>query len=184
MAPIFRHLASVRQTTNQVIRLIRARLDEGERLVASIEVLSLANKTPGRRGRDLYLRKQRELLDSQTHLVEIDLLRGGTHTIAVPRDRAEAAAGPLDYHVSIHRFDQLEDFLVYPIRLDERPPELAIPLLPGDPEVTIDLQAIFDRSYDACPYRRRLRNDAMAPIPPLPPDRAEWAARLIASHTP
>ena len=40
---------------------IRARLgDEGERLVTVIEVLSLANKTPGEKGRDLYLEKQRE----------------------------------------------------------------------------------------------------------------------------
>jgi hypothetical protein len=49
----------------------------GEQLVATIEVLSLANKTPGEKGRDLCLRKQQELLDSQVHLIEIDLLRGG-----------------------------------------------------------------------------------------------------------
>ena len=56
-----------------------------ERLVTAIEVLSPANKTPGQHGRDLYFRKQRELLDSQVHLVEIDLLRGGEPTTAVRR---------------------------------------------------------------------------------------------------
>ena len=41
---------------------IRTRLgDKGERLVAVIEVLSLTNKTPGEKGRDLYLEKQREI---------------------------------------------------------------------------------------------------------------------------
>src|SRR5690242_11351705 len=51
-----------------------------ERLVTTVEILSLANKTPGAKGRDLYLRKQQEILESSTHLVEIDLLRGGQHT--------------------------------------------------------------------------------------------------------
>ena len=57
------------------------------RLVTCIELLSLSNKTPGEHGRDLYLRKQGEILYGKVHLVEIDLLRGGEHTTAVPRDR-------------------------------------------------------------------------------------------------
>jgi hypothetical protein len=65
---------------------------EGERLVTSIEVLSLANKTPGAQGRDLYQRKQKEILNSQVHLVEIDLLRGGQHTTAVPYELARKEA--------------------------------------------------------------------------------------------
>jgi len=66
---------------------------EGERLVTTVEVLSPSNKTPGSPGRDLYLRKQREVLGSQTNLVEIDLLRGGEHTTAVPFDLAQERAG-------------------------------------------------------------------------------------------
>ncbi len=158
---------------------IRARIDEDERLVTAIELLSLSDKTPGERGRDLYLRKQRGLLHSRTHLVEIDLLRAGEHTTAVPRDLVEARAGDFDYHVSIHRFDRFEDFLVYPIQLDERLPEMAIPLLPGDPDVTVDLQAVFDRSYDTGPYRRRVRYAESTPVPPLRGERAEWAAQVL-----
>ena len=45
---------------------------KGERLVTAIEVLSLTNKTPGAHGSDLYLRKQKEILASQVHLVGID----------------------------------------------------------------------------------------------------------------
>src|SRR5262245_52924376 len=63
---------------------IYTRGEEGKRLVASIEILSLANKTPGEHGRDLYLRRQKELLGSQVHLVELDFLRGGEHATAVP----------------------------------------------------------------------------------------------------
>src|SRR5687767_12395385 len=45
------------------------------RVITVIEVLSPANKAAGSEGRKLYLRKQQELLKSETNLVEIDLLR-------------------------------------------------------------------------------------------------------------
>ena len=101
------------------------------RLVTCIELLSLSNKTPGEHGRDLYLRKQGEILYGKVHLVEIDLLRGGEHTTAVPRHRLARVAGEFEYHVSIHHFDNLEDFFVYPVRLNQPLPEIAIPLFPA-----------------------------------------------------
>ncbi|MCU0981963.1 MAG: DUF4058 family protein [Pirellulaceae bacterium] len=152
---------------------------DNERVVTAIEVLSLTNKTLGVRGRDLYLRKQREILASPIHLVEIDLLRGGHHTTAVPLRRARAKTGPFDYHVCIHRFDHLEDYLVYPIRLQDRLPEIGIPLLPGDRDVVLDLQDVFQRSYDAGPYRRRIRYRDTEPVPPLDPENLQWTAQLL-----
>jgi hypothetical protein len=85
-----------------------------------------------------------------------------------------------DYHACVHRFDQMKDFYVYPIVLEERLPELDIPLLPGDGSVTVDLQAVFDRSYDAGPYRREIDYAKDAPDPPLDEDRTPWAKQLIA----
>lgn len=117
----------------------------GTRLVTTVEVLSLSNKSPGAHGRDLYVQKQQELLNSQVHLVEIDLLRSGDHTTAVPLEEAAAKAGAFDYHVCIHRFDRLDDYFIYPIRLGSRLPRVAIPLLPGDAPVSINLQAMLDR---------------------------------------
>ncbi len=151
----------------------------GERLVTCIELLSLANKTPGAHGRDLYLRKQREVLDSQTHLVEIDLLRAGQHTTAVPLDRAVEKTGPFDYHVCVHHFDNLEDYFVYPFRLQDRLPEIAVPLLPGDAPVAVDLQAVFERCYDSGPYRRRVRYRESTVVPPLRPEQAEWVTNVL-----
>jgi hypothetical protein len=158
---------------------IYARHEEGKRLVTSIEVLSLANKTPGEHGRELYRRKQKEILASRVHLVEIDFLRGGEHATAVPLDRAREECGPFDYHVSIHGFDDLETFYVYPIRLEDRLPPVAVPLLPGDPAVEVDLQAIFDRCYDAGPYAREIRYGVDAVIPALRPEQAAWAAQVL-----
>jgi len=158
---------------------IYVRGDVGKRLVTSIEILSLANKTPDAHGRDLYKRKQREILASQVHLVEIDLLRGGEHTTAVPLDRALDECGSFDYHVSAHLFDDLETFYVYPIRLEDRLPAIAIPLLPGDPAVTLDLKRVFDRCYDAGPYAREIHYGTDAVIPPMRPDQAAWAERIL-----
>ncbi len=105
------------------------------RLVTAIEVLSPINKQSGEKVRDLYLRKQSELLESQCHLVEIDLLRGGTHTTAVPEDRLRRSVPGFAYHVCSHHFDHLEDFLIYPIQLTDSLPTISIPLLPGDGEL-------------------------------------------------
>lgn len=147
------------------------------RLVTTIEVLSLTNKTPWERGRDLYLRKQEEILDSQVHLVEIDLLRGGHHTTAVPFGRLTNVAGAFDYHVSIHHFDNLEDYFVYPFRLSDPLPAIEIPLLPGDPPVSLELQAVFHRTYEAGPYRREIDYRTVPPAPPLTADLLTWAAK-------
>jgi hypothetical protein len=149
------------------------------RLVTAIELLSPTNKTPGERGRDLYLRKQQEILGGQVHLIEIDLLRGGKHTTAVPADRLEAAAAPFDYHISIRHFDDFEDYFVYLIQLPEALPTIPIPLLPDDPVVPIDLQAVFDRTYDAGPYRREIDYQSTSPEPPLSPAQLQWVLEVI-----
>ncbi len=158
---------------------IRRRKGKEVRLVTSIEVLSLSNKTRGNPGRDKYLEKQREILDSEVHLVEIDLLRGGIHTSAVPRDLARARAGPFDYHVSIRRFDRPKDFFFYPIELPQRLPAIAVPLLPGDPAVMLDLQAVFDQAYEFGPYRKEVVYGEDPIIPALRPERQEWAKALV-----
>lgn len=149
------------------------------RLVTTIELLSPTNKTPGEHGRDLYLRKQHEILASKVHLVEIDLLRGGQHTTAVPRDRLDATAGRFDYHVSIHHFDNLEDYFVYPIQLADPLPEIRIPLLPGDGQVPLDLQQVFQRTYDAGPYSREIDYRHDTPNPPLSPEHSAWAQQIL-----
>jgi hypothetical protein len=151
----------------------------GERLVTTVEVLSPANKSPGIHGRDLYLQMQEEILNNKVHLVEIDLLRGGVHTTAVPLEQAVAKAGSFDYHVCIHLFDRPDDYLIYPVRLSNRLPGITIPLLPGDPAVDIDLQALLDRCYDTGQYRRRIRYGEQAPAPPLLAEQANWLQTIL-----
>jgi hypothetical protein len=151
----------------------------GARLVTSIDILSPTNKAPGSHGRKPYRKKQREILRSKVHLVEIDLLRGGRHTTAVPLANGLRQFRPFDYHVCVRRFDHPRDYLVYPIRLEQRLPSIAVALLPDVSPVPIDLQAVFDQSYDAGPYRRSIRYAEVTPVPPLRPEQAEWAAQLL-----
>ncbi len=148
-------------------------------LVTVVEILSLSNKTPGAQGRELYQKKQQELLNSRVNLVEIDLLRGGTHTTAVRREDAVADAGPFDYHVCIRRMDDLQQHYVYPVRLDRRLPDIVTPLLPGDGGVKISLQAVLDRAYEAGPYRRLNPYRDRKPEPPLSAEQSAWAEQLL-----
>jgi len=162
---------------------IYARREGEDRLVTSIEVLSLTNKTLGSAGRQKYLEKQQEILSGQVNLVEIDLLRGGANASAVPLWLAREKAGPFDYHVSVRRFDRPGEFLVYPIPLQRRLPTIRIPLLPGDPSIPISLQAVFQRAYDAGPYHRAVRYREDQIDPPLTPAQATWVSQVLVPAT-
>ncbi|HUG93672.1 MAG TPA: DUF4058 family protein [Planctomycetaceae bacterium] len=158
---------------------IEIRSADGNTLVTVVEVLSPTNKTPGEHGRGLYLEKQQEILDGKVHLVEIDLLRGGEHTTAVPLDWALEKTGPFDYHVCIHRFDTYSDYIVHPVRLQSPLPTIDVPLLPGDGSVRLDLQDVFNRTYDTGPYRRCVHYGESEIVPALSDAHARWAADLV-----
>src|SRR5687768_7510685 len=61
------------------------------RLVTVIEVLSPANKQE--EGQAHYFRKRRDFLVGGANVVEIDLLRGGRHTVAVPKQLLPQCGG-------------------------------------------------------------------------------------------
>jgi len=80
--------------------------------------------------------------------------------------------------VCVHRFNRPKDYFVYPISLEDRLPLIKIPLLPADPDVTLDLQTVFDHAYAAGPYGREVDYDEDAVVPPLRPAQARWMAAL------
>lgn len=149
------------------------------RIITAVEVLSPSNKRLGSEGRNLYLKKQEEVLQSVTHLLEIDLLRAGAHTVAAPRALL-AERGAWDYAVCLHRAASAGRFEVWPFTVRDRMPRVAVPLAEGEPDVVLDLQAVFDGVYDAGPYPRRVdyRRD-----PPLALNLAdaEWVDALLRS---
>lgn len=119
----------------------------GGEVITVIEVLSPANKTPGE-GHHLYRRKQQEILDSSVHLVEIDFLSEGPHTVAISEE-ALASLKERRYLVSVNRAaTERYQFELYPVPLQRRLPRISVPLREPDPDVVLDLQAVFTRCYD------------------------------------
>ncbi len=151
---------------------------DGSRLVTTVEVLSRANKREGSKGRRLYRKKQRELMKGRVNTVEIDLLRFGSHTTIVPHWRSVRAIGSFDYHICIHRPSRHDDYEVYPIRLPERMPQIALPLLKDSSDVGVDLQPLFDRCYDSALFSRRIQY-AETCSPRLTPDQQTWAESIL-----
>ncbi|MCS7065193.1 MAG: DUF4058 family protein [Fimbriimonadales bacterium] len=134
------------------------------RLVAVIEVFSPSNKTHRAEGRRLYLQKQREWLRSSVHLMEIDLLHYGKHTVFVPLEALRRVREGWDYLIALHRAGwgaAMAD--VWFVTLEEPLPRVQLPLLENDPEVLIDLQSAIDEVYEEGQYHALLDYQADPP---------------------
>ena len=148
----------------------------GEEIVTVIEILSPANKTVSE-GRDQYLQKQRQILGSQAHLVEIDLLAAGQATIAIPRE-VQASLPAHRYIASTRRSSERYRYEMYPIPLAHVLPKVRVPLREPDPDVALDLQTVFERCYenggygDLIDYRR-------PPRAPLSAEETAWVDGLM-----
>lgn len=145
------------------------------RLVTVIEILSPANK----HGKGLvdYLERRYDLLKTATHLLEIDLLRGGER---LPLHGGELPPAP--YYLYLSRFNQRPYTDVWPIQLRDRLPAIPVPLLPPDEDVVLDLQAAVDACFQLVGYQRLLDYTQPPPPPPLAPEDVAWA-REVAGKT-
>ncbi|MDQ2732671.1 MAG: DUF4058 family protein [Armatimonadota bacterium] len=152
------------------------RVGDDSPVVTVIELLSYTNKNPGR-DRKAYLDKQEEVLFSDSHLLEIDLLRAGPHTVA-PVHRALQTLGLWDYIISLHRAEAGWRYELWPVTLRKRLPRIAVPLADNDPDVVLDLQKVLDRCYDAGVFDRQV-NYRPEPDPPLSPEDTAWADALL-----
>lgn len=148
----------------------------GGEVVTVIEVLSPTNKMPGE-GHRLYRQKQRELLETSVHLVEIDLLSTGLHTVALPEE-ARAELPPHRYLISVRRGPERHRFELYPLSLTQRLPRMRIPLKEPDPDVVLDLQAVLNRCYDNGGYAD-LIDYRRPPSAPLSAEEAAWVDGLL-----
>jgi hypothetical protein len=149
---------------------------ETSTVVTVIEVLSPTNKNPNADGRAMYLAKRDAVLQSQTHLVEIDLLRGGSR---LPM-RTPLPGG--DYYVIVSRTSDRPQASIFSWKLRDRLPRISVPLLPGDPDVTIDLQDVFATTYDRGSYARMLRPLRDRPLSPaLSKADQKWAAACLSA---
>ena len=156
---------------------------ESGTLVTVVEVLSRANKLPGK-GRNDYRRKRKELSRAGVNLVEIDLIRRGSW-----RQLLEPLAAPprvrTAYRVIVRRGVQTRTSgraELYPIPLRGRLPVIPVPLRPDDTDVTLDLQSLMEQVYINGRYEYT-RYDRPA-SPPLSKSDGAWAAELIGEARP
>jgi hypothetical protein len=142
-------------------------------VVTVIEVLSPTNKAAGSAGRANYVEKRRDVMSSPTHLVEIDLLRTGVPIFA----RQKLPLHEYLVHVSRARDDGRRRATVWPIPLTHRLPVIPIPLRHGDPDASVDLQAVLATAFERGAYDLDLDYTAET-VPPLKADLAEWSRRV------
>jgi hypothetical protein len=145
---------------------------ESAELVTLIEVLSPTNKIRGSEGRKSFMAKRREVLNSEVHWVEIDLLRAGTPSVTEPPLRAS------DYRILISRGDRRTRTLFWPVGVRQPLPVIKIPLRGKDPEAPLDLGAVFRSVYDRAAYDMSV-DYRKPPQPPLEGDDAKWARELL-----
>jgi hypothetical protein len=146
------------------------------RLVTVIELLSPANKTPGK-DRDAYLMKQREYLASDVNVVEMDLLRKGERLPWIAPSVPAAA-----YYTMVSRAAKRPVALVWPFTVRESLPTIAIPLTVQDGDVALDLGMCMNQVYDSSGYSREL-DYTQPPNPPLDEPDATWARELLTAKS-
>jgi len=142
-------------------------------LVATIEILSPANKRPGSRALRQYHRKRRNVLHGEVHLLEIDLLRGGERP-PLPQPLPDAP-----YFVVLARVERRPVVEVWPIELREALPTLPVPLCKPDPDVPLELGRAVAAVYEDGAYDLRVDYGESPPEPPLPDEAAAWVESLL-----
>lgn len=138
------------------------------RLVTSIEILSPVNKRPSHEAYHEYRRKRRELLRSETHLMEIDLVRGGE------RPPLEEPVPTAPYYVTVSRVHRRPRVEVWPIQLWDKLPVLPVPLLEPDPDAPLDLSGVVAAVYERGAYARLIDYRRPPPLPALSETETIW----------
>jgi hypothetical protein len=140
-------------------------------VVTVIEVLSPTNKQAGD-GRLEYETKRNEILLTDTHLIEIDLLRAGQPM------RIDGDPGGTAYRILISRGDCRPRAELYRFGVRDRIPTFRLPLRPGDNEPVIALGDIINRVYEQGTFYLVI-NYTDDPLPPLRGKDAIWADTLL-----
>jgi hypothetical protein len=141
-------------------------------VVTVIELLSPSNKRKSGPDRAQYLAKRMNVLASQSHLVEIDLLLGG---VAMPGDHRPDCL----YSVLVSRVEERPEASFWPLGLSDRLPVIPIPLRAPHSDASLDLQALLNRVYDEAGYEYDIYDGA--PPPTLNAAQEAWAKEFVSA---
>ena len=139
-------------------------------VITTIEILSPTNKQ--RDGRQKYESKRQRVLRSQTHLVEIDLLRAG-EPLPVVEDISQS-----HYRILVSRSGDRPTADLYLFNLPDSIPPFSLPLQSDDQEPTVNLQVMLKDVYDRSGYDYFI-DYQVAPLPPLTEADLSWIENLL-----
>jgi len=150
-------------------------------VITAIEILSPKNKRAGE-GRQAYERKRNQVLASLTHLVEIDLLRGGQPLPILGATKS-------DYRIVVSRSvgeaspkeNRRPSAQLYAFSVRQAVPSFPVPLKMGEEAPLLDLQAILGEVYERGRYHLAIDYTKPAP-PPLSPEDTDWADSLLKDY--
>lgn len=144
----------------------------GRELVTAIELISPSNKRAS--GDSLYDEKRQELIDQDVNLVELDLLIKGGRLPMVEN----LPAG--HYYAFVSRAEDRPLCATYSWTIRDPLPRIPIPLRAPDPDVILDLGAVFATAYERARWGRSI--DYSAPLGlPVGKDDCAWAESLARS---
>lgn len=142
-------------------------------VITVIEILSPVNKRG--MGRQKYESKRLEILESQTHLVEIDLLHEGR---AMPVLNYEQTS---HYRVLVSESDNRPQAQLYPFNLQQFIPTFWLPLKPEDEAIAINLKPLLDDIYELSGYDLDI-NYGQDPVPKWPESELAWIDQQLKSQ--
>lgn len=141
------------------------------RLVTIIAILSPANKRGD--GAREYSERREALLQTATHLFEVDLLRQGRRIPLV------GEPPPAPYYIYLSRMQRRPYTQVWPVALRHPLPTVPVPLLPPDPDVPLMIQEAVQACFDLVGYERLLDYAGPPPSPELSEEEAAWVDDVL-----
>jgi hypothetical protein len=148
----------------------------GGKLVTVIEFLSPANKSAGD-GQKQYRQKQQELRDAGVSLVEIDLLYSPAWVLGAPlRNVPQSHRKP--YRVCVNRGWIGIEYELYRMPIQQRLPQIKIPLREQDADARLDLQVLIDQTYLNGAYDQINYKNELA-IAEMPVEVSDWIDKTL-----
>ncbi len=139
-------------------------------VITVIEILSPVNKRGA--GRQKYESKRLEILESQTHLVEIDLLHSGQPMPVLDYEMRQSLSG------LVSDSDKRPHAQLYPFSLPQSIPAFWVPLKPDDPAIMVNLNPLLSEIYELSGYDLDI-DYSQDPIPQWSAVELAWIDRLL-----
>ena len=139
-------------------------------LITAIEILSPVNKRPP--GLQPYQEKRTTLYTAGVNLLEIDLLRYGTHPFTHPK------MPDTHYHITLVRADATH-IEVWGFNVQDNIPIVPIPLKAPDADVLLDIRKALDMVYERGLFELTIDYNKTPPLPAFDDEEQTWMKNLL-----